>query len=70
MLLSDIKKPGKHLIKAINGTGTIRLLEMGLTPGMGIEVIRTAPLGYPIEIKVRGYMLSLREEEATCIELD
>ncbi len=70
MRLSDIKIPGKHLIKTIHGAESIRLLEMGITPGMGIEVIRTAPLGYPIEIKVRGYMLSLREEEATCIELD
>lgn len=70
MRLSDIKTPGKHLIKTIHGPESIRLLEMGITPGMGIEVIRTAPLGYPIEIKVRGYMLSLRKEEATCIELD
>jgi Fe2+ transport system protein FeoA len=41
-----------------------RLLEMGLTVGAQFEVIRFAPLGDPIEIKVRGYCLSLRKNEA------
>ena len=44
-----------------------RLEEMGLTPGEQIEIIRFAPLGDPVEIKVRGYMLSLRREEAELI---
>lgn len=70
MLLSDLKKPGFISIKAIKGAESMRLLEMGLTPGAQIEIIRTAPLGYPIEIKIRGYMLSLREQEATCIEIE
>jgi Fe2+ transport system protein FeoA len=41
-----------------------RLLEMGVTVGATFEVIRFAPLGDPIEIKVRGYHLSLRKHEA------
>ena len=41
-----------------------RLLEMGLTVGVQFEVIRFAPLGDPIDIKVRGYHLSLRKNEA------
>jgi Fe2+ transport system protein FeoA len=41
-----------------------RLLEMGVTMGTTFEVIRFAPLGDPIEIKVRGYHLSLRKHEA------
>jgi len=41
-----------------------RLLEMGLLPGTRIEVVRYAPLGDPVEIKVRGYNLSLRKHEA------
>jgi Fe2+ transport system protein FeoA len=41
-----------------------RLLEMGLTIGAQFEVVRFAPLGDPIEIKVRGYYLSLRKNEA------
>ena len=41
-----------------------RLLEMGLLPGTRVEVVRYAPLGDPVEIKVRGYNLSLRKHEA------
>lgn len=41
-----------------------RLLEMGVTAGTIFEVIRFAPLGDPIDIKVRGYHLSLRKHEA------
>jgi ferrous iron transport protein A len=40
------------------------LLEMGLLPGTRVEVVRYAPLGDPVEIKVRGYNLSLRKHEA------
>jgi Fe2+ transport system protein FeoA len=41
-----------------------RLMMMGLTPGTAFTVVRVAPLGDPIEIKVRGFNLSLRREEA------
>ncbi len=41
-----------------------RLMEMGLTIGSPFEVIRFAPLGDPIDIKIRGYHLSLRKNEA------
>ena len=41
-----------------------RLLEMGLLVGTPVELIRFAPLGDPVEIKVRGYNLSLRKHEA------
>jgi Fe2+ transport system protein FeoA len=41
-----------------------RLLEMGLTAGVEFEVVRFAPLGDPLEIKIRGYNLSLRKREA------
>jgi ferrous iron transport protein A len=47
-----------------------RLLEMGLTRGTEVEVIRVAPLGDPIEIRLRGYFLSLRKAEAALIRLD
>ncbi|MEX2404343.1 MAG: FeoA family protein [Balneolales bacterium] len=69
-LLSDRTKTGKSRIKNITGLKSMRLLEMGLTPGAEIEIIRTAPLGFPIEIKIRGYFLSLRKSEAQCIELE
>lgn len=46
-----------------------RLLEMGLTTGAEIEVIRFAPLGDPMEVEVRGYRLSLRKREARGIRV-
>lgn len=53
----------------VAGSGPIhqRLLELGVTPGAKIEVIRFAPLGDPIEVRVRGYHLSLRRREAEAI---
>ena len=42
---------------------------MGLTVGAEFEVVRFAPLGDPIEIKVRGYHLSLRKREATGVQI-
>lgn len=46
------------------GAAFLRLREMGLLPGTTIKLIRTAPLGDPLEIKVRGYHLTLRKSEA------
>ena len=46
-----------------------RIVEMGVTPGEEIEIIRYAPLGDPIEIRVRGYLLSLRKAEAQRIKV-
>ena len=44
-----------------------RLLEMGILVGTTIELVRFAPLGDPVEIKLRGYHLSLRKHEAEMI---
>ncbi len=46
------------------GTAFLRLREMGLLAGTTLTLVRTAPLGDPIEIKVRGYHLTLRKSEA------
>ena len=46
-----------------------RLVEMGISRGSVIEVERVAPLGDPIEVKVKGYHLSIRKEEAQNIEV-
>ena len=46
-----------------------RLMEMGLTPAAVVEAIRWAPLGDPMDIKVRGYHLSLRRDEAAAVEV-
>ena len=47
-----------------SGPAFLRLREMGLLPGTPIALLRRAPLGDPIEIKVRGYRLTLRKTEA------
>ncbi len=50
-------------------SGKIRLLEMGLTPGVHVKVLRIAAFGGPLDIEVRGYNLSLRREEASAVWL-
>lgn len=47
-----------------------RLREMGLLPGTRLEFVRRAPLGDPVEICVRGALLSLRDSEAALIAVD
>ncbi len=64
--LSLVKPGDKGKISKIGGNRRYRkrLLDLGLTRGVLIEVIRNAPLGDPIEINVREYKLSLRRAEA------
>jgi ferrous iron transport protein A len=47
-----------------------RLFEMGLLPGAVVRVVRRAPMGDPIELRLRNYSLSIRKEEAALIEID
>jgi ferrous iron transport protein A len=51
-------------------TATQRLMDMGLVRGTPIEVVRLAPLGDPIEIRVRGFMLTLRRTEAEHVTVE
>lgn len=52
------------------GTAFVRLREMGLLPGTTITFVRAAPLGDPLEFKLRGYHLTLRRAEAEQITID
>lgn len=56
-------------VLSVGGTGSIarRLMEMGVVPGAPVRVIKSAPLGGPLEIWVRGYHLALRVAEAQTI---
>ena len=66
-------QPGQcAYIQAVEGEGALRhhLLDMGLTPGTEITLQKIAPMGDPVQIKVRGYELTLRLEEAQKIEID
>ena len=47
-----------------SGTGSLRLMEMGVVPGAAISVVRTAPLGDPLQICLRNYHLALRRADA------
>jgi ferrous iron transport protein A len=47
-----------------------KLLALGLTPGTEFTVVRCAPLGDPIEILVRGFHLSLRQDEAAVLQIE
>ncbi|QDT63456.1 FeoA family protein [Calycomorphotria hydatis] len=60
------------VIRDIQGTDSIavRLMEMGLIAGEPIEFIRAAPLGDPLEFRVRGYTISLRSTEAERVTIE
>lgn len=64
--LADLKVGQTARIAAVDGVDeiSIRLLEMGLTPGVEIKLLGTAPLGDPLEFELRGYRLSIRKSEA------
>lgn len=68
-LLSELRPKEKGLIKNIYGEGPLhkRLLDMGIIKGSKVEVVKIAPLGDPINIKIKGYHLSLRKKEAAQI---
>lgn len=51
------------------GHARLRMLQMGITPGTSIKVLRRAPLADPVEILVRGTKLALRREEARTISV-
>jgi ferrous iron transport protein A len=64
--LTSLKVGSAGTVTEINvaATNKSRLLEMGLLVGTTVELVRFAPLGDPVEIKVRGYNLTLRKSEA------
>lgn len=66
-------KVGETLkVVKLHGEGALkrRIMDMGITKGVEIYVRKVAPLGDPIEIKVRGYELSLRKNDAELIEVE
>ena len=69
--LNQLRVGESAIVARVCGTGALkqRLLDMGLTKGVTIRVIKAAPLGDPIEISVRGYELSLRKKEGACIQI-
>lgn len=72
MTLAELGMGRSGVVRMVHGRGPsrLRLLDMGLTPGTQVTLLKTAPLGDPIEIGLRGYVLSLRREDARKIELE
>lgn len=69
----DRLKPGqKANIVRVGSVGPVRrrITEMGVVRGTVVEVVRIAPLGDPIEVKIKGYNLSLRKNEAAAITVE
>ncbi len=71
MTLKDLPVGQSGLITAVGGEGVLRcrLLDMGLIPNTKITVQKIAPMGDPMEIRLRGYELTLRLEDAARIEI-
>lgn len=60
------------IVKNVGGEGKIkrRLFDMGITNGAEIFLRKRAPLGDPIEVTIRGYELTLRKTEASCVNME
>ena len=70
--LAMLRQGERAVIRKIRAKGTLRkrLVEMGVIPGAMVEVERVAPMGDPVEVKLRGYHLSLRKEEVESVEVE
>ena len=73
-VVRDLKPGEKGRITRVTGAGSVyrRLLDMGVVKGAEVEMERVAPLGDPVEVRIKGYRLSLRKEEAAniCVEVN
>lgn len=70
--LKEIKIGSTCKVVKLHGEGAVkrRIMDMGITKGVGVYVRKVAPLGDPIEVTVRGYELSLRKADAEMIEVE
>lgn len=71
MTLAKLKIGSSAVITKVGGEGALRLrlLDMGIIPKTKVSVYKTAPLGDPIEIHLRGYSLTIRKDDAENIEV-
>lgn len=69
--LSKLDRGSTATIIAMDGETRItkRLMEMGVVPGISVKMIKSAPFGDPMEIRVRGYSLALRKSEADAVTI-
>lgn len=71
MTLTNLPVGADARVISINGKDSVsrRLMEMGVIPGVSVHMVKAAPFGDPIEIRVRGYSLAMRKNEADSIEV-
>ena len=71
MTLDKLKIGHTAVITKVGGEGELRLrlLDMGLIPRTSVTMVKVAPMGDPVEIRVRGYELTLRLDDAKSIEI-
>ncbi len=69
--LDQMRVGARATVHEIDGFDDValRLMEMGLTPGVDVAVVGEAPLGDPLELEIRGYRLSVRRSEARRIRI-
>ncbi len=72
MTLKMVKPGTRVIVQKLMGHGKVkrRLMDMGIVPGTEMEVQKIAPLGDPVEVKFKGYNLSLRREEADMVQVE
>lgn len=72
MTLADLRTGESGIILKIQISGALkrRLMDMGVVPGTDVQVGKVAPLGDPIEVRIKSYALSLRLGEARLIEVE
>ena len=72
MTLDKLPVGATGVITAVGGEGALRcrLLEMGLIPQTRVSVSKIAPMGDPMELQLRGYVLTLRKEDARSIDVE
>ena len=71
MTLGDAKVGSTVVVTKIEGDSAYkrRIMDMGITKGSELYIRKVAPLGDPVEITVRGYELSVRKDDAQCVEV-
>ena len=72
LTLGDLHIGQDAIIRVVGGEGELRhhLLDMGLTPGTEVTLRKVAPMGDPIEVGLRGYIITIRKEEAAKLTVE
>ncbi|WP_276952287.1 FeoA family protein [Acetatifactor muris] len=70
--LKEVKVGDRAKVVKLHGEGAVkrRIMDMGLTKGVEVQIRKVAPLGDPIEVTVRGYELSIRKADAEMVEVE